>query len=1118
MARPGRSYDIYSRKKLPRNRWGLLNEGGDGSGGGGGSLFSGGSGGTTISFYDTPVGDVMATLTEFVGATKTEDGVKGLVPAPMAGMNQYFLQGSGSWVDIPAYRWLKEFPEGDGFVKSGLTIDGDFNVTKTLTTMNLRVEGQAHFFELVIDKIRANGGQVMVSPSLFMVDYVGEIVTYDLINVTNTNVQTMFKSRPDIYNAVRTNNISQMRARRLYMRCDDGQRRTKNEVEPGDMMRCKTFNIDDVGVYHDISNTDYWSFVMDVGTDTYFDDDGIERDAFWIDMVYSMKTKSGQIIPIGTLLHMDGNAPDIPDTYSEVSDILELKKVSNQVLTGNYTGEEEELDGQELIDVQNRIIQIRGIGDNINLMAGRNSSDSVTVNNLPQINRQLAFIAGESDDILDTAGDNNIASLILTGEYDNEATPVIDRAATRKVVPISNVILNGEDGSPARANLIIDRSDQVDIPLPGGTITDRDFVIKEPFITDITFTDPNDGTTFRPGDIVPIDTTIPADYIVPVDPYPYDPQPLNPNRPIVVIDTPITDVVTEEPVTPDPEQPSGTVPSNIDEINTQTDNTGSGIDRDFDTATPDYNSATEWMFGYGIFDCHKDDNLACMGHLWDTDRQNAILLSSVVSLDPEIQAPAICQYNGIDRFGESISNFRITAIASNGNEFAGSFLIKNGNKYIDVNDRINMYITDIQNGLEKVGIHLDGDNSTIRMVGSIDLKQHSSSSYDTLNVYDNLNVKRVEITPQKIPSRTQTESTISTADTNRFNTVTSTKNATSDYISHSTKWIWHGFNSYTEHRYELKNYSISHTVSADLGYIDMNSKLDLRKLNLTFSAKTYLCGSQLVEDHGKSGEQTISSILFTLKRNGTPVQPYDRWDVKRNCPSLAINGLDTDTVTINVSGALLDDWNVFGSGTYTAEITVNLMCYAWGTSKTKYSNPYYKINTSLGGSIESLIEKPTVTGTDNMGNAKMTIGNNGLVFAGNNSRYFYTATDGFEMKWDNYEFQMDSTHGIRRSGSFRTLYSGTQLLVSDDVIRAEYSSGGYTLILPSASEYGTGRQILIVGFAGLKVSRKGNDTLNIVKSNTIDSSYSTLTLGSDFPKYSITLVATPGAWYIDSYL
>ena len=165
-------YKRFARSKAPRNRWGLINQTQ--------TVINGSSSfGSSIGdqIYDN-YNSILDALDTFHGATEYEDGKKGLVPAPLAGMQDYyFLKADGNWTYVPAYKWLHEWPDiGD---PRGLELDGDFNVTGTINTMDLNVQGTAHFWELVIDRVKANGGQVIVSPSLFEVDWVGGTQIYE---------------------------------------------------------------------------------------------------------------------------------------------------------------------------------------------------------------------------------------------------------------------------------------------------------------------------------------------------------------------------------------------------------------------------------------------------------------------------------------------------------------------------------------------------------------------------------------------------------------------------------------------------------------------------------------------------------------------------------------------------------------------------------------------------------------------------------------------------------------------------------------------------------------------------------------------------------------------------
>lgn len=355
------SYIPYDRKKIARNKYGLL----DVNTVGGSSLFG-------SADAANQVGAEMINISNFKGATRTEDGIRGLVPAPLAGENLQFLQGNGGWTDIPAYRWLKEFPESAAFEKTGLTINGDFDVQKNLSTLNLEVTGAAHFWSLIIDQVKATGGQIIVSPSLFHIDHVGEIV-YVPVFTEDSPLYTMLAARKDIRNMFNACKVEYIKCRRLYMRNDDGSKQTKNECEVGDMMRCRSFNIKS-GVYSNVSNKDYWSFICRRDGDNeeenqYTDEDNNVHTAFWIDLAYGLKLQNGHSLPLGTVLHKDGTY-ELPAGYTEITDTLGLKQVSQEVLDGTRNVEEEYFDSIEFNEITNKIINIRGIVDQINDIVG----------------------------------------------------------------------------------------------------------------------------------------------------------------------------------------------------------------------------------------------------------------------------------------------------------------------------------------------------------------------------------------------------------------------------------------------------------------------------------------------------------------------------------------------------------------------------------------------------------------------------------------------------------------------------------------------------------------------------------------------------------------------------
>lgn len=103
-----------------------------------------------------------------------------------------------------------------------------------ITTENLTVTKQAHFFELIIDKIKAAGGAVILSPADgFKVDKVSDISS----------------------------------GYRVYWKATDGEKSISNMWKVNDQAICQTFNAA-TGTSYNVSNKYYWSLVTAVGTES----------------------------------------------------------------------------------------------------------------------------------------------------------------------------------------------------------------------------------------------------------------------------------------------------------------------------------------------------------------------------------------------------------------------------------------------------------------------------------------------------------------------------------------------------------------------------------------------------------------------------------------------------------------------------------------------------------------------------------------------------------------------------------------------------------------------------------------------------------------------------------
>lgn len=211
--------------------------------------------------------------------------------ATISGKDKYTFDGAIEGTDIKANGNLDVTGAS---TMNGVTVNGDAafnksievkgqsklndvssnNITNsdTIKTKNLEVTGSAHFFELIIDKIKAAGGAVLFTPANgFKVDIV-ESVT-------------------DGY--------------KLYWQADDGSgNQADNMWKVNDQALCMSFNQAKEGTNHNISNKYYWSLVTAV-SDTNQPVSIEEKKYHYI--VISTVTKDGTVNPeIGDTIAMLG--------------------------------------------------------------------------------------------------------------------------------------------------------------------------------------------------------------------------------------------------------------------------------------------------------------------------------------------------------------------------------------------------------------------------------------------------------------------------------------------------------------------------------------------------------------------------------------------------------------------------------------------------------------------------------------------------------------------------------------------------------------------------------------------------------------------------------------------
>ena len=117
----------------------------------------------------------------------------------------------------------------------GLTSE-NINNSNTITTKNLNVTGSAHFFELIIDKLKAAGGAVLYTPA--------DGFKCDMVQPIEGGY-------------------------RLLWRVDDGDGNQRDNMwRKNDQALCLTFNRAKVGVNRNVSNKYYWTLVTNTSEST----------------------------------------------------------------------------------------------------------------------------------------------------------------------------------------------------------------------------------------------------------------------------------------------------------------------------------------------------------------------------------------------------------------------------------------------------------------------------------------------------------------------------------------------------------------------------------------------------------------------------------------------------------------------------------------------------------------------------------------------------------------------------------------------------------------------------------------------------------------------------------
>ena len=123
-------------------------------------------------------------------------------------------------------------------------------MSENITTDYLTVTKQAHFFELIIDKVKSVGGTLLITATNCIADYVKALKTVSgsLVETTLDDVDAEYY---DVY----------------WLATGTDGRENKNEWEVNDQAYCQSFNVK-AGTSYDTTNKYYWRLVTEKLQDT----------------------------------------------------------------------------------------------------------------------------------------------------------------------------------------------------------------------------------------------------------------------------------------------------------------------------------------------------------------------------------------------------------------------------------------------------------------------------------------------------------------------------------------------------------------------------------------------------------------------------------------------------------------------------------------------------------------------------------------------------------------------------------------------------------------------------------------------------------------------------------
>ena len=207
--------------------------------------------------------------------------------------------------------------------------------SREITTEYLTVTKQAHFFELIVDKIRSVGGQLIVTAANAVVD---AAFAYDSSN--------------NLIPEVNAGNISNVAYYNVWWRCTKENQKTDQTFLAGDQVLCQSFNNVKEGTNYNIGNKYYWRLCKDILPQSYVNlstgsvinasnaGTQIEKNHYHIKLFntyYLKDNEYGVEIQTGNGIEWVAKTPNITGVYTNVSWSDDQSLPSGTAVSGTFS-------------------------------------------------------------------------------------------------------------------------------------------------------------------------------------------------------------------------------------------------------------------------------------------------------------------------------------------------------------------------------------------------------------------------------------------------------------------------------------------------------------------------------------------------------------------------------------------------------------------------------------------------------------------------------------------------------------------------------------------------------------------------------------------------------------